>query len=110
MTRRTTAVTIGPWPRRHQSASAPTPPGTANAPGTTAATVATTTGRDHSRTGHHPVAGARRGHRDERLLTPQATDCQELPAAEVREVQVMPSGDVITRLPVPVELTATNCS
>jgi hypothetical protein len=36
------------------------------------------------------------------------TDIQPLSAADVREVQVMPSGLVITRFPVPDEATATN--
>jgi hypothetical protein len=36
------------------------------------------------------------------------TERHSLSAADVREVQVIPSGLVITRLPVPVGLTATN--
>ena len=39
---------------------------------------------------------------------PYATDSQELSAAEVRLVQVMPSGLVITRLTAPDKATATN--
>ena len=38
----------------------------------------------------------------------QQTDHQLLSAAEVREVQVIPSGLVITRLPVPSSETAQN--
>jgi hypothetical protein len=36
------------------------------------------------------------------------TEYQLLSTADVRLVQVIPSGLVITRLPVPLELTATN--
>ena len=36
------------------------------------------------------------------------TDIQPISGAEVRLVQVIPSGLVITRLPVPESLTATN--
>ena len=39
---------------------------------------------------------------------PQVTDLQKMSDADVREVQVMPSGLVITRFPVPVVATATN--
>ena len=35
---------------------------------------------------------------------------QVLSAAEVREVHVIPSGDVMTRLLEPVVETATNCA
>ena len=39
---------------------------------------------------------------------PNATDCQLLFAADMRLVQLIPSGLVFTRLSVPLELTATN--
>ena len=38
---------------------------------------------------------------------PYVTDAQALSAGLVRDVHVIPSGDVITRLPVPEEATAT---
>ena len=39
---------------------------------------------------------------------PQVTEFHSLSAADVRDVQVMPSGLVITLFPVPVSETATN--
>jgi hypothetical protein len=39
---------------------------------------------------------------------PNVTDRQSLSLAEVREVQLIPSGLVITRFPVPLVETATN--
>jgi len=40
-------------------------------------------------------------------LFPKVTEYHSLSAADVREVQVIPSGEVMTRLPVPVLDTAT---
>lgn len=42
------------------------------------------------------------------VAPPHVTESQPLSAADVRLVQVMPSGLVMTRLYVPVEATATN--
>ena len=59
--------------------------------------------------GHRPVAGAGAGRRAEQSeFGDQQGDTQLLSAALVRVVQVTPSGDVITRLPVPVLATAQN--
>jgi hypothetical protein len=44
------------------------------------------------------------------VAPPHVTESQPLSAADVRLVQVMPSGLVMTRLPVPLKETATNFS